>query len=163
MGRLVIACICGLGGSPALAQAHDLGVECKQKSGTAEIVIEVYYDDDSPAIGAKVEVFDMSNKPVGSGKTDGNGFWHFLAPAPGLYHVKADAGAGHLAHDKITVRDWQTEEIDSPESSIQSGAPREERTRFPWLKFGIGVGTIFLFSLAFRAARILSRARSAAE
>src|SRR5262245_25012597 len=139
---------------PSFARAHDVSLECKQQKGTNKVFVEAFFDDDTPAASAKLEVFDAAKKAIASGKTDAKGLWSFEAPAPGEYRVMLDAGAGHKAEAKITVRPWTNPPADSKGSTpIQEGPSRQEFTRFPWLKVSIGVGVIALFSIAFLISR----------
>lgn len=154
MCRCIFAGVFFVALMPRAAIAHDVGLECKQKQGTNKISVEAFFDDDTPAGGAKVEVTDSAKKVIASGTTDAKGHWTFEAPAPGEYRVMLDAGAAHKAERRIIVRDWSNPPADSAEQSqIQEGPSRQEFTRFPWLKVGIGVGVIALFSVAFLVSR----------
>jgi nickel transport protein len=138
------------------ALAHDVGLQCKQQKNTNKVTVEVFFDDDSPAASAKVEVLDGAKMVVAAGKTDAKGLWSFAAPKPGDFLVVVDAGGGHRTDKKITVRPWNDETADFTDETsvtIQEGPSREELTRFPWLKVGIGLGAICLFSVAFLVAR----------
>jgi hypothetical protein len=83
------------------AAAHNLGAECKLRGANVEV--EAYFDDDSPARDAKVHVLDQEGKTVAQGRTDAQGRWTFSTPPPGRYRVAVDGGYGHLAEVKITV------------------------------------------------------------
>lgn len=140
--------------SPTLA--HNVGIDYAQEKGTATVKIEVFFDDDSPAVNVKVEVLDQDKKVVASGKTDAKGFWTFTAPAPGVFQVHANAGGAHLSDRKLTVDDWRgmpEQTADPPTPLPRDGLTRKEFTRFPWPALGIGLGVIFLFSVAFLIAR----------
>src|SRR5262249_7881431 len=130
---------------PRTASAHALGAECKVVGGRAEVT--AYYDDDTPAIGARVRVLDAGKATVAEGSTDAQGRWTFPLPPPGAYQVVVDAGMGHLARVKVVVP------ATSAEGTLSTGPGREEFTRAPWLKVGIGLGAIGLFCLALWLAR----------
>jgi hypothetical protein len=150
--------------SPVPVWAHALGAEARFDPADGKVHVEAYFDDDSPAVNAKVEVQDGQEKTVAAGKTDARGFWSFPAPAAGRYVVLVDAGAGHRARKPIEVPAATTSPksltFTAPEKTIISDGPtREDFTRFPYLKVGLGVGGIFLFSLAFLVARRKSSGR----
>ncbi len=86
---------------PAVAEAHAVGVSAKLKEG--KVVVEAYFDDDTPAVDAKITVTDLAGMMVAEGKTDAKGVWSFPPPSPGKYRVAVDAGAGHRASDTITI------------------------------------------------------------
>jgi hypothetical protein len=149
------------------AWGHALKAECSLKNG--KIRVEAFFSDDSPAVNAKVEVRDSAEKTtLASGTTDAQGIWTFAAPAAGDYLVIVDAGMGHRAREPITVPGTvalPTASDPAQEAGvIISGTPnRQEFTRFPYGKIGLGLATIFLFSLAFVVARRLARAQTRAE
>lgn len=135
-------------GFPQAALAHDLGVECSLRAGAVHI--EAFFDDDTPARKARVEVFDSQEKCVAEGTTDAKGLWSFPQPGPGKYQVRVDAGAGHLAKTTITIPEAAS---DSPSQTVSAGPTREEFTRFPWVKLGLGLGLLFVATAAFLIAR----------
>lgn len=168
---------------PSLALAHDLGAECKLKDGV--IQVNAFFEDDTPAVHAKVEVTDMLGNAIAAGKTDARGFWSFSAPPAGDYVVIVDGGMGHRARVPLVVP-WNLPVVAAssagasagplgpylswalvvgkkvpsiaPESVSEGGVTvspvtRGEFTRFPYLKVGLGLGAILIFSLAFFAAR----------
>jgi hypothetical protein len=93
-----------------------------------------------------------------------------------------DAGAGHRATAKITVPADQKPSGASDSTSasdvtligqreeqrpsfaasplISGGPTRQEFSRFPWFKVGLGLAAITAFGLAFRLARRAKRASS---
>jgi nickel transport protein len=156
MRRFCWLLILGVGlGIPHSAWAHALGAECSLKDG--KVQVETFFDDDSPAIGARVQVTDEQDKIVAEGKTDALGLWSFPAPAAGKYVVIVDAGAGHRARTPITVPAGQTApqpDTSPPINATLSDNPRRaEFTRFPYLKVGLGAAGIFLLSAVFLVAR----------
>ena len=147
MPRMIFLTFLVLGIVPVAAHAHALGVSCMLRGDKVEV--EVFYDDDTPAINAKVEVLDANEKVTLSGMTDTQGRWTFAVPAAGQYQVRADAGAGHRAKTSFTVP--ATVETLAP-VVISDGPTREEITRFPWLKVAIGVAVLGGIAVAFMIA-----------
>jgi hypothetical protein len=118
------------------------------------VEVEVFYDDDTPAINAKVQVLDANEKVTLSGTTDTQGRWTFATPAAGKYEVRADAGAGHRAKTSLAVP--VVAESPAP-VAISDGPTREEFTRFPWLKVAIGVAVLGGIAVAFMIAPSLRK------
>ena len=85
---------------PNVVEAHALGAEAKLKDG--RVTIEAFYDDNTPAISAKV-VVTQAERLIVEGKTDQDGRWSFDAPKPGQYKVVVDGGAGHRATVNLTI------------------------------------------------------------
>lgn len=121
---------------PAVAAAHAIGVDVKPMGETVRV--EAYYDDDTPAKGAKVWVEDESNARVAEGRTDENGFWTFPTPDPGRYTVRVDAGDGHAARKTLRVGEEQ--------SGVQTSSDGPNRESFTgpqrWAMTGIGLAAI---------------------
>lgn len=133
---------------PAVAQAHALGIDCKLRDG--KVKVEAFYDDDSPAQNAKVQVVNAKEEVVASGTTDAQGLWSFLTPAPGRYEVRVDAGAGHRAKKAIDIPAPTTQG-----DTISEGTTRAEFTRIPWLKVLIGLAVIGSLGGAFLLASLI--------
>ena len=135
---------------PGSAFAHNLGAECSLKNG--KVHVEAYFDDDTPAVAAKVEVLDGQEKLIVTGQTDARGLWSFAAPNPGKYHLIVNAGPGHRAKVSLSVPE-PVAPISTQEATISEGPGRKEFTQFPLFKVSLGLGTILLFSVAFLIAR----------
>src|SRR5262245_34849815 len=88
---------------PNPSWAHALKAECTLKNG--KIMVEAFFDDDAPAVNAKVEVRDGGDQILAGGQTDVQGLWSCPAPAPGQYVLIVDAGMGHRAREPIAVPD----------------------------------------------------------
>ena len=104
-----------------------------------------YYDDDSPAQKAKVDVVDAKDAVIVTGITDHKGQWSFATPPPGKYEVRVDGGAGHRAKRSLTIPGPMSAEATSApvaEVTISEGANRAEFTGIPWLKIAIGLVVI---------------------
>jgi hypothetical protein len=140
---------------PRIASAHALRAECSLVSG--KIHVEAFFDDDAPAVNAKVEVLDSQEKSMAAGKTNAQGLWDFAAPVAGRYVVVVDAGMGHRTKVPIAVPAVATTAGPQAEKKevISEGATRKEATSFPYLlcKVSLGAGAIFLFSVAFLLGR----------
>ncbi|MCI0638765.1 MAG: carboxypeptidase-like regulatory domain-containing protein [Gemmataceae bacterium] len=135
---------------PECVWAHALGVECSLRGG--KVHVEAFYDDDTPAQFALVEIRDSTKMLFANGKTDAKGLWSFEAPPPGNYEVFVNAGAGHAVQKALTVP-ARTPTVESPKLVISQGQTREEFTGFPIIKVGIALGTLALFTIAFLIAR----------
>jgi nickel transport protein len=151
------------------AAAHGLGAEAKLKGNTAEVA--AFFDDDTPAIGARVTVKDEAGKTVAEGKTDEKGRWAFPRPTAGKYRLTVDAGAGHRARVALTVPaagvadsgaapsgpadDGPCDCCAADDGPVSDGPTREEFTRTRWGRIGLGLALI----AAFAGAWVLGRRR----
>jgi nickel transport protein len=140
------------------ASAHGLGAECRLVGQRVEV--EAYYDDDSPAVNAKVAVRDSAQAVVAEGRTDAEGRWSCARPAAGRYEVTVDAGGGHRMKVPMTIpaetsRELSASAAEAPPTveRISEGPGREEFTRTPWLKLGIGLAVIGGLAVAFVISR----------
>ena len=138
----------------APARAHALGAECRLRG--VHIELDAFYDDDTPAAGAKVRLLDEQKKVVAEGRTDAKGRWTAPRPPAGNYEVVVDAGAGHRATRKITVPEGteplpaaEPDIVASTERVISEGPTREEFTTFPWWGVALGLGLLAAVALAF--------------
>jgi nickel transport protein len=141
--------------APTSAFAHALGVDCILRNGKVEV--EVFYDDDSPAQQAKVQVVNAKDEVIANGVTGEKGTWSFAAPPPGTYEVRVDAGAGHRA--KKTIHIPTVEPADEPPAAvtINEGRTRAEFTRFPWVQVLIGVIVLGGVGAAFALSTMLRK------
>jgi hypothetical protein len=123
------------------AWAHALHAEAKLKGDT--VTVEAFFDDDTPARGAKVAVRDERGREVAAGRTDERGVWSFPRPAAGKYEVVVDAGAGHRSRPApLTIPTETALGAHRPppeEVRVTPGPTRGELTRFPWLRLVLGV------------------------
>jgi nickel transport protein len=134
--------------APAL-QAHAIGLSCKLVG--RDVRVEAYFDDDTPARQAKITVRNTAREIVAQGRTDDQGVWTFTPPAPAAYEVTVDAGAGHLALQRLVVPDAIAED-----NRLGNGPSRTEFTQFPWPRLAAGLGLIALVALAFKLSRRLA-------
>lgn len=146
---------------PLIASAHGIGIEARLKGG--RVMIEAYFDDDSPAADAKVIVTDESGKTVVEGKSDNKGAWSFDAPLAGKYRASVDAGGGHLARTTFTI---PPKVVSIPESTntppkeivVSDGPTRASFTGpMKWVMAVVGLGILAM--LAF-LGRLLVRKQS---
>ncbi len=127
------------------ARAHAVGLECRIQG--AQLEITAFYDDDSPAVRARVRVLD-GDREIAAGLTDEKGVWSCACPPPGHYSVKLDAGAGHRAEHTIAV----PSSVASPAATapaIGNGPTRQDFTRFPWERLLLGLLAILALAAAF--------------
>jgi hypothetical protein len=139
--------------APASAWAHALGAQCTPKGD--KIHVEAYFEDDTPAQKASVQILDADEQEVAKGQTDVKGMWSFAAPPPGHYQVIIDAGAGHRVVQKLTIprRGVETASPNSSSGAVTDSPSREEFISFPWAKVMLGVGTIAALAFAFVLSR----------
>lgn len=137
--------------------AHNLGAECKLVGDRVQV--EAYFDDDTPARDAKITVRTTDGQSLAEGRTDDKGCWSFARPAAGRYEIVVDAGAGHRAVVKVTVP-GEAEGLALAPTRVSEGQAREEFTRTPWLKVGIGLITIALFAGALWLARQAGKSKA---
>jgi hypothetical protein len=165
--------------APTWAFAHAVGVSCILRGDKVEV--EAYFDDDSPAVKAKVQVVNAKGEIVASGVTDEKGNWNFARPAPGKYEVRLDAGAGHRAKKTIdvpvskplecaigslqgvAVRVRDAAPASSAAPTIAVGPTRAEFTRTPWLNVAIGFGIIGGLAGAFLLGSMLRKRGTAKD
>lgn len=134
--------------------AHEMGVECKIRG--PKVIVEAFFEDDTPARDASVVVRNTEEKVVAEGKTDDSGRWNFPKPDPGSYRVFVNAGDGHRARMTLTVPGEATPESPIPPTvesicegeccATEAQPSATASTVGPWTAAGIGAG---LLSLAF--------------
>ncbi|MBI2805800.1 MAG: carboxypeptidase regulatory-like domain-containing protein [Planctomycetes bacterium] len=124
--------------APALA--HALGVDCQLRGGKVEV--EAFFDDDSPAEKARVEVRSLDDQVIARGSTDAKGRWSFAVPAPGNYLVHVDAGAGHRAKKSIVIPPFGTPPAPTPVTIDGTNSARQDFTGTPWVRIAIGLAAI---------------------
>ena len=125
---------------PPSAHAHAVGVDWRFRDD--RVVIDVFYDDDSPAVRAKVRILD-GDKEIATGLTDEKGGWSFARPAPGRYTIDVDAGAGHTVRETMGVPQIGAAPV---ETSHDDGRRRDNFTRFPWV--GLLIGLLIIMGVA---------------
>ena len=147
-----------LASQPTSAFAHNVGVDCTLRGDKVEV--ETFYDDDTPAIKAKISVVNAKDEVVAAGVTDANGRWSFAAPIPGKYEVRADAGAGHRAKTTINIPGASA----APTAgTVNEGRKRAEITGFPWLNVLLGLTIIGGCGAAFLIASYRRRNQESAR
>jgi len=158
--------VVGVVAAPGWASAHAVGVEAKWKGD--RVSVETYYDDDTPAVAAKVRVVAEDGTAVAEGKTDDKGQWSFPTPPPGKYRIAIDAGAGHLAKTTLTIppRELAPQPLAAPSPTNESGpavlpsevvvteGPTRDEMTGPqrWLKAAVGLGLIAALTALARLA-----------
>ncbi len=158
--------IIGVLAAPGWAQAHAVGVEAKLQGH--RVIVETFYDDDTPAVAAKVRVIGEDGAAVAEGKTDDKGRWSFPTPLPGKYQIAIDAGAGHRAKTTLTIpvrealpptTSADREVIAGPHPTSEPGAvvsdgPTRDEMTGPqrWLMAGVGLVLIAALTALARVA-----------
>jgi len=133
--------------------AHGVGVECKARD--AKVWVTVFFDDDTDAVDAIVVVLD-GEREIAKGKTNSMGIWTFPTPKPGKYQVIVDAGMGHKTKTTVTISPKaEAPKTDAPKTAeqVNDGPSREDATRFPWTRIGIGLAVVGLVAAAFLFVR----------
>lgn len=142
----VFAAVALLAALAPRAGAHALYVECKLRGDN--IRVEAFFDDDTPAVDAKIVVRTKDGTEVARGVANDKGVFEFPKPAPGKYVVVADAGQGHRAEQAMTMPTGAALEklgaynLNAPEVVVTPGPTRTERVRLPWLRAGLGLASI---------------------
>jgi hypothetical protein len=136
----LLAALLLLGLCPGFAFAHN--IDFTWKSVGEQLLIEAFFDDDTPALAARVQILDEEGRIMASAVTDGQGKCTLPAPNPGKYHLVVDAGAGHRKERPIVIGD-----------SSSGGVKRSDFTRFPWVRIAIGLGVIGAVAGAFLWSR----------
>ena len=108
MNRSVFVILFALLASKIL-QAHEMGLETKIKG--RELVIEVFYEDDTPAQDTLVNLKDESGKVIETGRTNLKGICIFSVPKEGRYHLEAKDNSGHQV--KVVLK------IPSPQKDVK--------------------------------------------
>jgi hypothetical protein len=156
MSRLVYVILLMLAVAPRAA-AHGLAFDCTRDGD--RIQVEAYFDDDTPARAAKVQVKDEQEQIVAEGRTDDQGRWSFARPQPGRYVVVVDAGGGHRESRPITIG-TDTDILTTEPAPVSGRSHRERFTAFPWLRLGLGLAIIAGLGLAAWGLRRLGRRAS---
>lgn len=125
---------------PTSVFAHKVGVSATVRGDKVEV--EAYYEDNMPAVKAKVHVLDAEEYFVATGVTDEKGRWVFAKPGSGTYKVLLDAGAGHRAKTTLTVPGVVKEPAPEEPTTPAAKSEREEFTHFPWMKLLVGLAVI---------------------
>jgi hypothetical protein len=125
---------------PGSVFAHAVGVSCTIRGDKVEV--EAYYDDDAPAIKAKVQVLNAKDEIIATGVTDEKGRWSFATPGRGQYEVRLDAGAGHRKNTTLTVPGLVNEPTPAVPTANAVSSERDRFTQVPWLNVVIGLAVI---------------------
>ena len=126
--------------TPLCVQAHAVDMDWKQVGGKIEV--EAFFDDDTPALEARVQILDDQKTVLASAVTDAKGRCVLIAPNPGKYRLVLDAGAGHRKERSITIV------ASEPVADAEATSRRADFTRIPWERALIGLGVIALVGAA---------------
>lgn len=119
------------------AFAHRLHVDPKIVG--AELRVEAYYDDDTPARDAKITI-RAGDVTVAEGRTDDKGVWTCPKPASGKYTVRAES-VGHAATESIDIGDVPAA-TETPTANESNSSQRVANTRTPWRNLAVGLGLL---------------------
>jgi uncharacterized GH25 family protein len=136
--KTVVTAIVSLLLFPLIVFAHAVGLEAKIVG--ENVVVEVFFDDDTPAQKAKVRIEDGAKAVIAQGVTDEKGTFTFAKPKAGTYRIIVDAGAGHATKSTLEITETPVPMTDEP--------TRDEFTG--WQRYGkaaIGIAVIVVLSL----------------
>lgn len=149
---VVIACAGSVG-------AGDLDISYTLVRGHI-VQVEVRNEDQTPAKGVKVSLFDADKKLIQEGKINADGEWSWPTPGPGSYEVVVDPGTGANDITRIPVQvkptalpapepDPDRPKCDHcpPPAPAAVETPAEE-TPTPWVPAGLALGAIGACGLA---------------
>lgn len=126
---LVVLAAAVIVGVPGRAAAHDLLATVKIHP--EEIVVEIGYDDDTPAQGARVTILKEDGSEIASGKTDERGVCRLAMLRPGKYTAKVYDPMGHV--DNVPFEVAGPEFFDAPIEYV-----RARPNKAIGLVFGVG-------------------------
>lgn len=124
----------------APAFGHKLLVQ--PKVSETQVRVEAYYEDETPAQHAKVEVW-RGDEMVASGTTDDTGVWTFAKPPAGTYEIRVK-DLGHAARLALVIE----------EAAPPPDPPRQSGVRWGPLLIGLAIiGFLTLFPRLWRMTR----------
>ena len=88
---------------PSAASAHKMELVAKFPIGRPVVRVEVGFEGDEPAEGARVRLLDSAGAVVAEGTSDAHGVCELPRPAPGEYTLVANDGDGHQAKLAVVV------------------------------------------------------------
>jgi len=144
--RIVLLTLLAVVLSDRPASAHKILLEARLDGD--KLRVEVAFDDDTPAQGARIVIENERNEIVAEGKADERGIWSTPKPVPGSYRIKADS-VGHATSRDLLIGDAPKAEGETPQR-------RKHETGKPWLKAVIGIGAI---AVVFAVVWFLRRGR----
>ena len=127
---LLAACI--LLFSQSTAHAHRLLVTHQVVQN--ELHIDIFFEDDSPADGAKVQL-RQGDSVFAEGRADETGRWITPLPPPGAYVIHAQH-SGHAAHEPLTVLG------DASGEELAPTPRREDLVGVRWYRIAAGLGLL---------------------
>ena len=138
---LVALACCVAVASPQRAEAHALDVVVKVPPNSPQIIVEVGFDDGTPAEAAEVVVTDAAGEEIARGKTDERGVCKLTKPAGGKYLAMIEA-IGHKTHVEF--------EVAAAVETTEFTGWRPDRT----LGLVLGVGALLAASFGFWWLRV---------
>lgn len=167
---------CLSGSMMGMAGWHGLLIDVRVDK--AHLIVEAYFDDDTPAVDAEARLEKPSGEILAQGKTDQRGTWRTLRPEPGTYQVSVNAGLGHKATKKVVISAAMEVALNQPPSGagprgtphtstasmarpsrgaadpiatsqiVSEGPTRQEYFDTLWIKILIGLAVIAALGLA---------------
>ncbi len=155
---LILSLLFLLALGPRSAAAH--GTDHRILNSESAIAVEFVYSDNEPIRYAEVLVFSPENDEIEyqNGRTDMNGRFVFYPDQPGIWHIQANDGTGHLEKVSVDVKGGSDTHKDPAAAGNDSGDHVQDHShdRIPRLwAIILGISLIANMFLAF----YLSKAR----
>lgn len=133
-----------------------MGVEVRLKNN--QILIEVFFHDNSPAPGSLVTIENEAGEKILSEKTDKEGKLQAPVPPPGKYKILVNDGAGHLSSTPLIIPKLNPADTNNQNILVSKSPDRNQFIQTPWL--GIVVGLATIAALGFIASRLYQNPKS---
>jgi hypothetical protein len=125
--------------------AHGVGMQITQKGKS--LIVEGYYEDNSPTSKAKVQLASKEGVEITTQAMNEKGMAEIQIPGVGEFRITLDTGDGHLFRKVIRIS--QTEI--SGESILGSGPNRKQYTgKNTGVRVAIGLGLIGILAIAIK-------------
>lgn len=126
------------------AWAHGVGMQITQKGKS--LIVEGYYDDNSPTSKAKVQLASKEGVEILSQAMNEKGIAEIEIPGVGEFRITLDTGDGHLFRKVIRIAEAEI----SGEAILGGGPTRSQYTsKKTGLRIAIGLGLIGVVAVAF--------------
>ena len=129
------------------ALAHKLLVDCRVVG--QELRIDVFYEDDSPADGAKIQLF-VGESLLWTAKTDDDGRLMCVSPESGEYQIRAEH-YGHVSQKSFEIKSGDMPSLETKEQHDLDGI-RRYRYLIGLVVIGVGFG-IYRWILVRKSSR----------
>jgi len=126
------------------AWGHGVGMQITQKGKS--LIVEGYYDDNSPTSKAKVQLASKEGVEILSQAMNEKGIAEIEIPGVGEFRITLDTGDGHLFRKVIRIAEAEI----SGEAILGGGPTRSQYTsKKTGLRIAIGLGLIGVVAVAF--------------